>query len=268
MKIFVCIKQVPDTRSKVYFKRDGSLDRARMQTVINPDDLGAVETALRLKEQTGAEVIAVTMGPPSAEIMLHEVYAMGVDRTVLITARELGGSDTYGTSTALAAAIASVGLAGEDIILCGRQAIDGDTAQVGPELAEKLGIAQLTYVSDAVYDGGVITCRRNLEDGYMTVRVKTPCLLGCLQEICRPRYMRIDRINAWNSARDMLTLNYDALLKLPLFDADVIGLEKAPTIVLTSFSMPKKAGGVVLEGSPAEMSEQLVAMLSNEHVIA
>ena len=267
MKIFVCVKQVPDTRGKVYFKKDGSLDRARMDTVINPDDLGAVEAALRLKDKTGAKVIAVTMGPPSAEIMLHELYAMGVDDTVLITARELGGSDTYGTSTVLAAVIDDLGLEYDDVIFCGRQAIDGDTAQVGPELAEKLSIAQLTYVSGIELDGAALVCRRVTEDGYMTVRVKTPCLIACMKEIDIPRYMRIDRINTWDAKKNMRVYTYDDVKPLPLFDVDVTGLKNAPTIVLTSFALPKKTGGMVLQGTPAEMTGELFELMDDRHVL-
>ena len=267
MKIYVCVKQVPDTRGKVSFKKDGSLDRAKMNTVINPDDLGAVEAALKLKDKTGAQVVAVTMGPPSAELMLHELYAMGVDSTVLITARELGGSDTYGTSTVLAAVIDDLGVGSEDIIFCGRQAIDGDTAQVGPELAEKLSIAQLTYVSGIELDGKTLTCRRVTEDGYMTVRVNTPCLIGCMKEIDTPRYMRIDRINAWDAKRDMRVYTYEALKPLRLFDESVTGLANAPTIVLTSFALPKKIGGTVLEGTAAEMAEKLFDLMDNRHVL-
>ena len=138
MKILVTVKQVPDTSGKVAVNPDGTLDRASMQTIINPDDLNAVEAALSLKDQLGCKVIAFTMGPPPAEGMLRELMAMGVDEGVLITAREFGGSDTYATSQIIAAGIDTYGVEEDDIILAGRQAIDGDTAQVGPQIAEKL----------------------------------------------------------------------------------------------------------------------------------
>ena len=146
MKILVTVKQVPDTSGKVAVNPDGTLDRASMQTIINPDDLNAVEAALSLKDELGCKVIAFTMGPPPAESMLRELMAMGVDEGVLITAREFGGSDTYATSQIIAAAIDTYGVEADDIILAGRQAIDGDTAQVGPQIAEKLGLAQVSYV--------------------------------------------------------------------------------------------------------------------------
>lgn len=267
MKIFVCVKQVPDTRGKVSLKKDGSLDRAKMPTIINPDDLGAVEAALKLKDQTGARVIALTMGPPMAEIMLHELYAMGVDETVLITARELVGSDTYGTSTVLAAVIDEIGLEKDDIIFCGRQAIDGDTAQVGPEMAEKLGIAQLTYVASVEREEHAFICRRLLEDGCMTVRVPTPCLLGCVKEVDVPRTMRISRIFGWDRTRDMRVITYGQIQNFPLFDESVMGTEKAPTIVLTSFPLAKKSGGLLLEGESGEMAGKLFDELEARQVL-
>ena len=139
MKIIVCVKQVPDTSGKVSVNPDGTLDRASMETIINPDDLNAMEAALALKDETGCKVVVITMGPPPAEGMLRELIAMGADEGVLVTAREFGGSDTFATSQILAAAIKHIGLESEDMVFCGRQAIDGDTAQVGPQLAEKLG---------------------------------------------------------------------------------------------------------------------------------
>ena len=131
MKLIVCVKQVPDTSGKVAVNADGTLDRASMQTIINPDDMNAVEAALALKDQLGCPVIAVSMGPPPAAGMLLELKAMGVDKAVLVSAREFGGSDTFATSQILAAAIKNLGVDKDDIIFCGRQAIDGDTAQVG-----------------------------------------------------------------------------------------------------------------------------------------
>lgn len=267
MKIFVCVKQVPDTRGKAYIKKDGSLDRAKMATIINPDDLGAVETALRLKEKFQAEkIIAVTMGPPMAEIMMHELYAMGVDETVIISGREFGGSDTYGTSQVLAAAIDSIGLDREDIILCGRQAIDGDTAQVGPEIAEKLDIAQLTYVTEIEKTDKGLLCKRMLEDGYMKVLLHTPCLISCMKEIAEPRYMTVKGILDWDKSKCRI-IDYNELKQTRLFDDSVIGTVKSPTIVLTSFALQKKTGGIMLEGQPADMAEKLMTCLTDKHVL-
>ena len=189
MKIIVCVKQVPDTSGKVAVNPDGTLNRASMAAITNPDDLNAVEAALTLKEQTGAEVVIVSMGPPPAESMLREVMARGADRAVLVSAREFGGSDTYATSQILAAAINKIGVEDEDIVLCGRQAIDGDTAQVGPQIAEKLHLPQVSYAAEITKEGDTITVKRMLEDGYMTIKVKTPCLLTCIKELNEPRYM-------------------------------------------------------------------------------
>ena len=160
MKILVTVKQVPDTSGKVAVNPDGTLDRASMQTIINPDDLNAVEAALALKDELGCKVIAFTMGPPPAESMLRELMAMGVDEGVLITAREFGGSDTYATSQIIAAAIDTYGVEADDIILAGRQAIDGDTAQVGPQIAEKLHLPQITYAGEIKKDGNTLTVKR------------------------------------------------------------------------------------------------------------
>ena len=177
MKILVTVKQVPDTSGKVAVNPDGTLDRASMQTIINPDDLNAVEAALALKDELGCKVVAFTMGPPPAEGMLRELMAMGVDEGVLITAREFGGSDTYATSQIIAAGIDTYGVEDDDIIRAGRQAIDGDTAQVGPQIAEKLHLPQITYAGEIKKDGNTLTVKRMLEDGYMTVKVKTPCMI-------------------------------------------------------------------------------------------
>ena len=267
MKIFVCVKQVPDLQGKVYLKKDGSLDRARMATVINPDDMSAVETALTVKEKTGAEVIAVTMGPPTAGIMMHELYAMGVDKTYILSARELAGSDSYGTSTVLAAAINYLGFSAEDMILCGQIAIDGDTAQVGPEMAEKLGINQVTNVVAAAWENDAMVCTRAFEDCAMNVAVKTPCLICCKKETAVARYMQITRILDWNPARDLTILDFNTMKTMPMFNTEVVGLQKAPTINLTSFGLPPKKGGMMLEGSGAEQAAKLTELLSEQRFI-
>ena len=148
MKIIVSIKQVPDTSGKVAVNPDGTLNRASMQTITNPDDMNALEAALKIKDATGCKVVVVTMGPAPAAGMLREALAMGADEAVLVSAREFGGSDTYATSQILAAAINKIGVEADDVVLCGRQAIDGDTAQVGPQIAEKLHLPQVTYAAD------------------------------------------------------------------------------------------------------------------------
>ena len=191
MKAIVCVKQVPDTSGKVAVNPDGTLNRASMETITNPDDLNAVEAALKLKDETGCKVVVITMGPPPAEGMLRELLARGADEAVLVSAREFGGSDTFATSQILAAAVKKVGLEDDDIVFCGRQAIDGDTAQVGSQIAEKLGIPQISYAADIKKEGNTVTVKRMLEDGYMTIQCKTPCLLTCIKELNTPRYMRV-----------------------------------------------------------------------------
>ena len=266
MKIIVCVKQVPDTSGKVAVNPDGTLNRASMAAITNPDDLNAVEAALVLKEQTGAEVIIVSMGPPPAEGMLREILARGADRAVLVSAREFGGSDTYATSQILAAAINKIGVEADDIVMCGRQAIDGDTAQVGPQIAEKLHLPQVTYAADIQKDGDTITVKRMLEDGYMTIKVKTPCLLTCIKELNEPRYMSIDGIYATYN-KPLETFDYEKLKDHPLIDATTIGLKGSPTNIFKSFTPPQKGAGKMLEGAGKETCEELASILAAKHII-
>jgi len=266
MKIIVCVKQVPDTSGKVAVNPDGTLNRASMQTITNPDDMNAVEAALTLKDQTGCEVVVVTMGPPPAEGMLREILAMGVDRAVLISGREFGGSDTYATSQIIAAGIKKIGLDKDDIILAGRQAIDGDTAQVGPQIAEKLGIPQVTYAEDIQKDGDSITVKRMLEDGYMNIKVQTPCLITCIKELNSPRYMSVGGImEAYNKPYEVY--DYNTLKDDPLIDPDTIGLKGSPTNIFKSFTPPQKGAGRMLEGAGKETAAELAGILAEKHII-
>ena len=266
MKIIVCVKQVPDTSGKVAVNPDGTLDRASMQTITNPDDLTAVEAALALKDETGCKVVVVTMGPPPAEGMLREILARGADEAVLVSGREFGGSDTYATSQILAAAINRIGVEPEDIIMCGRQAIDGDTAQVGPQIAEKLGLPQVTYAADIHKDGDCITVKRMLEDGYMTIKVKTPCLVTCIKELNEPRYMSIGGVFECYD-KPMAVFDYEALKDDPLIDPTTIGLKGSPTNILTSFTPPQKGAGMMLPGAEKADCEKLAGMLAAKHII-
>ena len=261
MKAIVCVKQVPDTSGKVAVKPDGTLDRASMATITNPDDLSALEAALQLKESTGCEVVVVTMGPPPAEGMLRECIARGADRAVLISGREFGGSDTFATSQIIAAAINKIGVGEEDVVFCGRQAIDGDTAQVGPQIAEKLHLPQVTYVADIKKDGKDLICKRMLEDGYMTLKVKTPCLLTCIKELNTPRYMSVSGIFECYS-KPMEVFDYPALKDDPLIEVDTIGLKGSPTNVFKSFTPPQKGAGTMVEDAA-----KLVGILNDKHLI-
>ena len=255
MKIIVCVKQVPDTSGKVAVNPDGTLDRASMQTIINPDDMNAVEAALALKDELGCKVIAFTMGPPPAEGMLRELMAMGVDEGVLVTAREFGGSDTFATSQILAAAIDTYGVEEDDIILAGRQAIDGDTAQVGPQIAEKLNLPQITYAGEIKKEGNTLT-----------VKVQTPCMITCIKELNNPRYLSVAGAFECYS-KPLVTMTYETLKDHPLIDKSTIGLAGSPTNILTSFTPPQKGAGMMLDGDGKETTDKLAGILAAKHII-
>ena len=266
MKAIVCVKQVPDTSGKVSVKPDGTLDRASMATITNPDDLNALEAALKLKDATGCEVVVVTMGPPPAEGMLRELMAMGADDGYLVSAREFGGSDTYATSQILAAAINKIGVEKDDIVLCGRQAIDGDTAQVGPQIAEKLHLPQVTYAADIQKDGNTVTVKRMLEDGYMTIKVNTPCLITCIKELNAPRYMSVGGIfECYEKPYEVF--DYNTLKDDPLIDPTTIGLKGSPTNIFKSFTPPQKGAGMMLEGADKDTCDKLAGILAAKHLI-
>ena len=267
MKIIVCVKQVPDTSGKVAVNPDGTLNRASMAAIINPDDMNAIEAALKLKDETGCEVIVVTMGPPPAEGMLRELIAMGADRGVLVSGREFGGSDTFATSQIIAAAVDTIGLDADDMVFCGRQAIDGDTAQVGPQIAEKLDIPQVSYAAEIEKNGNTLKIKRMLEDGYMSIEVQTPCLITCIKDSeLKPRYMQLGRIMDCY-AQPMTVLNYEALKDEPLIEPDTIGLKGSPTNIFKSFTPPQKGQGMMLKGTDKEMVDDLTARLKEKHLI-
>ena len=266
MKIIVCVKQVPDTSGKVAVNPDGTLNRASMQTITNPDDMNAVEAALKLKDATGCKVMVVTMGPPPAAGMLRELMAMGADEGVLVSAREFGGSDTYATSQLLAAALSTIGVEEDDIVMCGRQAIDGDPAQVGPRIAEKLHLLQVSYVAEIAVENKAVTVKRLLEDGYMTIKVQTPCLLTCVKELNDARYMSVGGImECYNKPLEIY--NYETLKDDPLIDVDTIGLKGSPTNVYKSFSPPVKGAGMMMEGADKATCEKLADILAKKHII-
>ena len=248
MKCIVCVKQVPDTSGVVAVKEDGTMDRAAMATITNHDDLAAVEAALRIKDATGCKVVVVSMGPPPAEGMLREILARGADRAVLVSAREFGGSDTYATSQILAAAIKKVGVDEDDIVFCGRQAIDGDTAQVGPQIAEKLHLPQVSYVAEIAVENKAVTVKRLLE------------------ELNDARYMSVGGImECYNKPLEIY--NYETLKDDPLIDVDTIGLKGSPTNVYKSFSPPVKGAGMMMEGADKATVEKLVSILNDKHII-
>ena len=267
MKIIVCIKQVPDTTEVKLDPKTGRLIRDGVPSIINPDDKNALEEALRIKDENpDTTVTVVSMGPPQADVAMREALAMGADEAILISGREFGGSDTYATSQILAAALDTIGLDDDDIVFCGRQAIDGDTAQVGPQIAEKLHLPQITYAADVKKEGNTLTVKRMLEDGYMTIKAQTPCLITCIKELNTPRYMSVSGVFECYS-KPMTVLDYNALKDHPLIDATTIGLKGSPTNILTSFTPPQKGAGQMLEGNDMATCEKLAGILLEKHII-
>ena len=267
LKIVVLAKQVPDTRNvgKDAMTAEGTVNRAALPAIFNPEDLNALEQALRLKEQNpGSTVGILTMGPPRAAEIIRQGLYRGADTGWLLTDRLFAGADTLATSYALATAIKKIG--GVDIVIGGRQAIDGDTAQVGPQIAEKLHLPQVTYAADIQKDGDTITVKRMLEDGYMTIKVKTPCLITCIKELNEPRYMSVGGVfEAYG--KPMTTYDYEALKDDPLIDATTIGLKGSPTNIFKSFTPPQKGAGMMLEGADKATCEKLADILAKKHII-
>ncbi len=262
MKIIVCVKQVPDTNEVKIDPVKGTLIREGVPSILNPDDANALEAALELKAQhPGTTVSVVSMGPPQATYMLRECLAMGADDAYLLSSRAFGGADTCATSTTIAAGVRKLGK--YDVIFAGRQAIDGDTAQVGPQTAQRLGIPSVTYVQKVreIKDGSVIV-ERNLEDGYEVIEVKTPCLLTAIKELNEPRYMTIAQIE--DAYKQDITIWDENDVGLAPEDA---GLKASPTQVWRSFTPPPKGKGEMLHGTVPEMASALVAKLTEKHVL-
>lgn len=262
MKIIVCVKQVPDTNEIKINPETGTLIRDGVPSILNPDDANALEQALQVKDlYPDTTVSVITMGPPQAKEMLQECIAMGADEAILLSDKALGGSDTWATSNALSAGIKKIGE--YDMIFAGRQAIDGDTAQVGPQIAEKLGISQVTYVKEfeMIKDG--ILVKRALEDGYELLKVKNPCVLTAIKELNKPRYMSVrgilkaatQEIQVWNAVDIGV-------------DLTTVGLKASPTNVFKSFTPKPKGAGVTVEGdTPKEKAANLLVSLREKHII-
>lgn len=261
MKIVVCIKQVPDTKGGVQFNPDGTLNRAAMLTIMNPDDKAGLEAALRLKDEFGAEVTALTMGLPKAEEVLREAMAMGADNGILVTDRVLGGADTWATSTTIAGALRNIDY---DLIITGRQAIDGDTAQVGPQIAEHLGIPVISYAEDIKVEGDSVIVKRQFDDRYHMLKAKMPCAITALSELNKPRYMTPGGI--FDAYQKEITVWGRADLKD--VDDSNIGLNGSPTkIAKASDKVRKGAGETVTPDSPKEAVEYIMSKLAEKHVI-
>ena len=261
MKIVVCIKQVPDTKGGVKFNPDGTLDRGAMLAIMNPDDKAGLEAALKLKDEFGAEVTVLTMGLPKAADALREALAMGADKGVLLTDRVLGGSDTCATSIALAAALKKVGF---DLVIAGRQAIDGDTAQVGPQTAERLDIPQVTYVDEILeVKEDSITVKRSLEDVEQIVTAKLPCVITTLSGMNKPRYMQCDNIVDL-CKEDKIEVLTNAELGI---DPETVGFKGSPTSVKTTFTKDVTDKTEVFTLSEQETADMIAKTLKEKQII-
>ncbi len=261
MNILVCVKQVPDTTEVKIDPVKGTLIREGVPSILNPDDANALEAALAIKdEKPDTKVQVITMGPPQAKDMLRECLAMGADEAYLLSCRNFGGADTYATSNTLAAGIRKVG--DVDIVFAGRQAIDGDTAQVGPQTAQRLGIPVVTYVEDLKIEEDKAIVKRQMEDGYEVIEVKFPCLLTAVKELNEPRYMSIGGIVDSYEKKIIEWNNIDLNL-----EPEECGLKASPTQVLRSFAPPQKGTGKMISGSTQEVSAFLVKTLKDNHYI-
>ena len=262
MKIIVLAKQVPDTNEVKIDPEKGTLIREGVPSILNPDDANALEAALELKDNSpGTSVSVVSMGPPQAMYMLRECLAMGADDAYLLSSRAFGGADTCATSTTLAAGVSKIGEF--DIIIAGRQAIDGDTAQVGPQTAQRLGIPSVTYVRRIreIKEKTVIV-ERALEDGYEVIEIQKPCLLTAIKELNKPRYMTIMHIE--DAYKKEITVWDENSLDV---SPDDVGLKASPTQVFRSFTPPPKGAGEMLSGTIPEMASALIAKLTEIHVL-
>ena len=262
MKIVVCIKQVPDTNEVKLDPKTNRLIRDGVPSIINHDDKAGIEAALQLKERVGGTVTVVCMGPPQADVALREALAMGCDDAYLLSAREFGGSDTCATAIIISSALKKIGY---DIVFTGRQAIDGDTAQVGPQIAENLGIPQVSYTEELIdVTDETITVKRQYEDRYHIIEAPLPCLLTAIQELAEPRYMHAGGIiDAY--AKDITVWGFEDLNDV--VNPDHIGLMGSPTKVVTSFGKMPKGAGTKLEVTPEEAVEAIIAKMEERHII-
>lgn len=262
MKIIVLVKQVPDTNQVKIDPKTGTLIREGVPSIINPDDKFALEEGIRLKEQYGGTITVLSMGPPQAKNAIMESLAMGADEGILLSDRMFAGADTWATSYSLGKAIQKIG--DYDIIFAGRQATDGDTAQIGPQTAESLGIPQVTYVSNVeILNGGkALRAKRAMEDGYEIIEVPMPCLLTCIKDLNDPRYSSISGIQravqteipVWSAA------DVDA-------DPEKIGLKGSPTMVAKTFTPEPACRGDCIRGSCEDVVQQLMDKLHEINIL-
>jgi len=251
---------VPDTNEVKLDPETGTLIREGVPSIINPDDKAGLEAALRLKDEYGAHVRVLTMGPPQADLALREALAMGADEAVLITDRAFAGADTWATAETLASAIRQYEY---DLVITGRQAIDGDTAQVGPQVAERLGIVNLSYVEELKIEGRDVIVRRQYEDRYHIIKASMPCLLTALSELNEPRYMTPGGIfKAYRDAEIKVLGRAD----LDVADEN-IGLKGSPTRVVKSFTKPVKGQGTIVTLDAHESAEWLTDRLKEKFIL-
>ena len=262
MKIIVLAKQVPDTNEVKIDPVRGTLMREGVPSILNPDDANALEAALEIRSRfPGSTVTVISMGPPQALSMLRRCLNMGADDAVLLSSRAFGGADTCATSTTIASGIRKLG--DFDIIFAGRQAIDGDTAQVGPQTARRLGIPSVTYVQKIrEIDEGSLVVERQMEEGFEVVRINTPCLLTAVKELNVPRYSSVRSIVLAGRKEIGIWDEGDVGIQ-----AENCGLRASPTQVFRSFTPPPKGKGEMLDGTVNEMAVSLVARLAEKNVI-
>jgi electron transfer flavoprotein beta subunit len=260
MKIIVCIKQVPDTTEIKLNPETGTMIRDGVPSIMNPDDKGGLEMALQLKDQYGAHITVITMGPPQADVMLREALAMGADHAILLTDRKFAGADTLATSHALVGAIRKMDC---DLLITGRQAIDGDTAQVGPQIAELLDLPQITYVDDIQYSAPkTLTIKKATEEGHQIVEVDMPCVITVLASANKSRYMSVKGIvEAYK--RDVEIWGFAEINVAE----EKLGLKGSPTRVAKAFTKGAKATAQIHEVSPKEAVDIIVGKLKEKFVI-
>lgn len=258
--IVVCIKQVPDTTEVKLDPVTGTLIRDGVPSIINPDDKAALEVALQLKEKTGAKVTVVSMGPMQADVALREALAMGADDAVLVSDRVFGGADTWATSSTIAGAIKKLDY---DLIIAGRQAIDGDTAQVGPQISEHLGIPVISYAQKIEIEGDSVVVERQYDDRYHVLKAKMPCLVTALAELNEPRYMTPGGI--FDAYKAEITVWGRADLK-DVEDSN-LGLKGSPTQIARASDKVRKGQGEKVTLDPSESVEYIMNKLKEKHVI-
>ena len=250
MNIVVCIKQVPESTEVRVDPETNALIREGVKSIVNPVDENAIEAALQLRDAHGGKVTVVSMGPPQAEEALRQALAMGVDEAILLVDNAFRGSDTLATSYALAAAVRKVGEV--DLILCGKQAIDGDTGQVGPGLAERLGMPQVTFAIGLEVADGKLRARRVLDDLFEVLEVRPPALVTVVKQVNDPRHP---------SMRNVLKAKRAEVVKWGIddlgADAKQAGFDGSPTQVVRVWPPEKRSGGKTLEGSAEEIAEEL-----------